>query len=825
MADIIVGDEQPRRVYQVGGEAQGEFTVPFPFLADTDVKVAVNAGTADHVLDLGADYTVSGAGSQTGTVTLATPVSACTVTVYRELVIERSTRFPAAGTLKMPALNREFDRQTMIAQQRADRATRSLSLAASDHLDTNATLPVAQQRSNRLFVFDAEGRPVMSDATVQQVEGAAIASWAQGNSIGDVPVYTGDGVTTRFPTGYKLLSKAGVHVEVGGVRQAPVAYALDDEDVVLVAPPPIGVPVHIRVLGVPVPVADVSESRFLATGALYPRPFAEAAADCINVLSYIPPGHHAAIRAGTYTGDCYAAFTAAIAALPAGGGDVVVPPGDYWSSQELVIGDGSTAARSTRNGVRLIGLGGGGVTEGEYGPPRHSARILFTGAVGTNSVVRLAGPVHSCAIEGLVIDANGRANKALDLCHTYGGSFRRLTLTKYRTIGLHLRTVTDRVPGVTQGAMENRFEQVYANVPALTTADGLVLEGCAATNIGCSRNFFTSCRFAIGAASSASPRPAGIRLRFADNNVFMLCFTFYSDGGNHQGNPNYGVGVYFEPESGEWAGWMPAENTFIHCPLLGGVGGTPGTRNVLWMYPTGDAEPYPLLPGLTFLTTDGAASLRTLYVQNGAMNAPSMTFIADSTTGLFLKSDGVVGFATKYIERMRLSASSLHLSTNLDMDGQTIVMNTSRTIPPSGVLAGGWAGTACCWGGYADDGSGLSTALRYFGLSGMTAGQTSTFTNRVTVPAATLLKRFAVTLGAAPGTGNSRTFTIMKNGISTALSVTFGPTESGTKTVTISGVGVACVTGDELNIRSDLTGTPANTGARWGVYYIPNEVL
>lgn len=824
MADIIVGDEQPRRVYQVGGDAQSEFTVPFPFLADTDVKVAVNAGTADHVLNLGADYTVSGAGSQTGTVTLTTPVSDCTVTVYRELVIERSTRFPAAGTLKMPALNREFDRATMIAQQLADRAKRSLSLAASDDLDTNATLPVAQQRSNRLFVFDAEGRPVMSDATRQQVEGTAIASWAQGNSIGDVPVYTGDGVTTRFPTGYKLLSKAGVHVEVGGVRQAPAAYALDDEDVVLVAPPPVGVPVHIRVLGVPVPVSDASESRVLATGGLYARPVAEAAADRINVLSYIPPGYHAAIRAGTYTGDCYPAFVAAVAALPPGGGDVVMPPGDYWSSQELVIGDGSAASRSTRNGVRLIGLGGGGVTEGEFGTPRQSARILFTGAIGTNSVVRLAGPVHSCAIEGLVLDANGKANKSLDLCHSYGGSFRRLTLTKYRTIGLHLRTVAALPAGVTQGAMENRFEQLYANVPALNTADGLVLEGDQGGNVGCSRNKFELCRFAIGAASGASPRPAGIRVRFADNNVFVLCFTFYSDGSiSHQGNPSYGVGVYFEPATGEWAGWMPAENTFIHCPLIGGIGGTPGANNSFPHYPTGDGEPLPLLPGVYFSSTDGLVSLRALYVGDGTAVAPSITFAGATTTGLYREA-GAVGVSVAGIRRARFSASSLSLDVNLDMAGQTIV-NGARSIPPSGVLAGGWAGTVSYWTGWANDGVGLTQVQRYFGLVGMTTGETTTYANRTVAPAGMWIKRLTVNLGGAPGTGNGRALTLMVDGLPTGLSLNFGPAESGAKTITLSGSGVSVPPGSTLNIRSDVTGTPTNTGAQFSVAYIPSEVL
>lgn len=323
MADIIIGDEQPRRVYQVGNIPQSEFAVPFPFLADTDVHVVVNERQADEELDLGADYTVTGAGTQSGAVTLTTPVKNCSVTVFRELVIERSTVFPGAGTLKIPALNREFDRLLMIDQQQQDLLERSLSLPASDDLGTNTTLPVAQQRAGRLFVFDEAGRPKMSDVTVAQLEGPAIAAWLDGHSVGDVTGYIGDGARARFPTGHNLISKSSVLVVIGGVKQEPTAYSIDGQDVVLVEPAPLGVSVDIRVNGVAVAVSDASGSRVIpdATGAVS-RALASRAAEALTVKDFGCKGDGVS--------DDTAAFQLALThnALR-GGGRLLVPEGTY----------------------------------------------------------------------------------------------------------------------------------------------------------------------------------------------------------------------------------------------------------------------------------------------------------------------------------------------------------------------------------------------------------------------------------------------------------------------------------------------------------------
>jgi hypothetical protein len=360
---------------------------------------------------------------------------------------------------------------------------------------------------------------------------------------------------------------------------------------------------------------------------------------------------------GDGVADDTAAIQAAIASLPVGGGTVYFPAGSYRTTSEIVIGNGSISNRSNRVGVRLVGASGG-LSAGEFGEPRFCAKILFDGSNGTNSALRLAGPIHTCSVEHLLIDANGKADHALDLSHIYGCRFVSVFCTGYKTSGIYLHTVNAGLPfGVTQGAMDNYFELVMCWLPSLDTADGLHLEGNEANNIGCSRNTFVQCKFAIGAANGATPRPAGIRLAFADNNTWLRCFTAYSDGvSSHQGNASYGVGVFFETGTSPQ---FPQDNGFYDCAIVGGVKGTEtGTAgtggNVFIGYAVSDGEPIPDGLNLTAITHTGFISgVRTVYVKDGTAALPSYTFQNDQDCGFYRVGANVVGAASAGNERWR----------------------------------------------------------------------------------------------------------------------------------------------------------------------------
>ncbi|GAA4258920.1 hypothetical protein GBZ26_04065 [Azospirillum formosense] len=76
-------------------------------------------------------------------------------------------------------------------------------------------------------------------------------------------------------------------------------------------------------------------------GAIYPRAMKEWLGDTINVLVFVPPGYHAAIRAGTSSYDCTAAFQAAWNAAKARGRAKIRAPGGRYVVNGTVISDAS----------------------------------------------------------------------------------------------------------------------------------------------------------------------------------------------------------------------------------------------------------------------------------------------------------------------------------------------------------------------------------------------------------------------------------------------------------------------------------------------------
>jgi hypothetical protein len=116
MAHVIIDDISPRISHVVGATPRTEFEVPFAFFEESDLVVTVGPDT--FVLDT--DYTVDGitadGGFQGGTVTLEDAVTSITVTIERNVPIERTTDFPDSGPLNIKALNTQFDKLFAILQ-------------------------------------------------------------------------------------------------------------------------------------------------------------------------------------------------------------------------------------------------------------------------------------------------------------------------------------------------------------------------------------------------------------------------------------------------------------------------------------------------------------------------------------------------------------------------------------------------------------------------------------------------------------------------------------------------------------------------------------
>ena len=129
------------RVAYAGNGSTTAFTIPWPFLSAADLRVIKRASSGvETVFTIGADYTVTGAGSANGgSLTLASaPVTGETVTILRDPVIVQSTDYLPNDPFPAESHERALDLLTMAAQRLDDRLDRALVLAESDTPGTGA---------------------------------------------------------------------------------------------------------------------------------------------------------------------------------------------------------------------------------------------------------------------------------------------------------------------------------------------------------------------------------------------------------------------------------------------------------------------------------------------------------------------------------------------------------------------------------------------------------------------------------------------------------------------------------------------------------------
>lgn len=145
--------------------ANGVTTV-FPHLftildADDLVVVGVSGGVTTTYVN-GVDYTVSGVGTSSGSVTFgAAPTSGVIVTRYRDTELSRETDYQQAGDLLAAVVNRDFDRLWQALQDiynGGKGAPTSLRVPSGESVDP---FPDAATRASHYAGFDASGNPTL----------------------------------------------------------------------------------------------------------------------------------------------------------------------------------------------------------------------------------------------------------------------------------------------------------------------------------------------------------------------------------------------------------------------------------------------------------------------------------------------------------------------------------------------------------------------------------------------------------------------------------------------------------------------------------------
>jgi hypothetical protein len=175
----------------------------------------------------------------------------------------------------------------------------------------------------------------------------------------------------------------------------------------------------------------------------------------------------------TGTLDSAPAIQAAINALPAAGGTVVIPPGTYKIGETITIGSGTATTASGRTGVRIVGLG---VTSGANFtgfPAGSQVHWLWTGP-SNGVMLQVNGPLQGWGLENIQFDGGSLAPTGMLLVAAMNGLGNGLTFTNCLT-GVR-STTYDTFAGVGDAnSMHNTWINTNLNIPVNGT--GVILTG------------------------------------------------------------------------------------------------------------------------------------------------------------------------------------------------------------------------------------------------------------------------------------------------------------------------------------------------------------
>lgn len=199
---MTVPVQTPINTYTYAGSAV--FVYSFQLLQSADLLVTVNGATKTA----GVDYTVAGVGVQAGgTVTFITSLTTGqVVSLSRQTALSRSNDYQNEGDFLADTFNADFDRMWMALQERATNDARSLRAPAGETL---TTLPAATARANLLLSFDTSGNPIVVAPTVGTATALSVALANGGNGTG-ADLVGGVGRVVNTIAALKALLKTGV---------------------------------------------------------------------------------------------------------------------------------------------------------------------------------------------------------------------------------------------------------------------------------------------------------------------------------------------------------------------------------------------------------------------------------------------------------------------------------------------------------------------------------------------------------------------------------------------------------------------------------------
>jgi len=170
---LQISDTTPRSQYTATA-GQTTFSVPFEFFNVADLKVynGTSLLTYSTSPSSASQYSVTGAGvTGGGSITLGSPGATLndTITIVRDLAIERISDFPVSGNFPIQTLNTELDKIVAMLQQLEEQFGRTLQYPVTTTTGFNVDLP--ELVANRVLSVNSDATALLANQELGTFKG------------------------------------------------------------------------------------------------------------------------------------------------------------------------------------------------------------------------------------------------------------------------------------------------------------------------------------------------------------------------------------------------------------------------------------------------------------------------------------------------------------------------------------------------------------------------------------------------------------------------------------------------------------------------------
>jgi len=397
------------------------------------------------------------------------------------------------------------------------------------------------------------------------------------------------------------------------------------------------------------------------------------------------------------------AIQAAIDALPATGGDVLLPAGTYDCTAQINIGDGTTTTASTRRGVRLIGIAPPVYGADTLSYPASPVVLSWSGDV-SGTMMAVAGPLRGFECHNIQFDGAGSADYGLIIQSVGNAKLSCVTFTGCTAISLYTTCVSATTAGFSTNTDVLLADNIVVYVPSVAAAYGIYLTGHADGSASTCYATFTNTRIYLDGTEITY----GVLLQVADACRFdnLLVYGTNNVAGTYGVVFDYSVHTSFPTQClfvGPDVGWeIPAASQWMNSgspaasinpnTILGLAQGNGGA------YPTDVAN---LECGLPLTRSEWVAYTdRGTAVGATTIVTPYLSYLWRATYYLAMTAAGTGGTVTLTLGwtdtvGLKTASSSALDATDATAyaQGEVIILNAATTTIQYAVSFGGVTGS------------------------------------------------------------------------------------------------------------------------------------